>query len=66
MLLKNDTTYLTLRLSREIAVRNKLQVALITRNVIGDVHFSTLIHPQFAHNDVMNGGRHLPPGIMIS
>jgi hypothetical protein len=60
------TTYLSGRVLRKVAVRGVLEVTLVSRRVIGDVHLPLVIHPQAPHNDIVHCRRHLPPGVMAA
>lgn len=58
--------YFALSVAREVAIRNKLQVTFITSHVIDDFHFATLVDPQLADNDVVHGGCHFAPSVVVS
>lgn len=33
--------------------------------MVVDIHLAMVVDPQLADDDIMNGARHLPPGIVI-
>lgn len=41
-------------------------MALVAVAVVADVHLPVVIHPQLAHDDVVDGGGHLSPGVVVT
>lgn len=41
-------------------------MALLACQMIGNVHLTTLVHPQFANNDVMYCRCHFTPSVVIA
>lgn len=63
---KDECTDLAWNLPREVAVGGVLEVALVAVAVVADVHLPVVIHPQLAHDDVVDGGGHLSPGVVVT
>lgn len=41
-------------------------MALVAVAVVADVHLPVVIHPQLAHDDVVDSGGHLSPGVVVT
>ena len=50
----------------EVAVGDVLEVALVARLVVDDLHVAVLVHPQSTHDDVVHRGGHLPPREVVA
>lgn len=60
------STHLARSLSGEITVGGIFQVAVVSCLVIGYVHLTMVVHPEFPHDDVVHCRGHLAPSIMIA
>jgi len=41
-------------------------MAIIPSLMVLDVHFTMMVHPEFTHNDVMDGRGDFTPGVVIT
>ena len=64
--LRGVSTYFARRFPREVAVGCVLEVAVVARLVVLDVHLAVAVHPQAAHDDVVHRRRHLAPRVVVA
>jgi hypothetical protein len=57
-------TNLPRNITRKVRIRNELQVTLVVGGVVDDVHLAVIVHPELAHDDVVDGSGHLAPGVV--
>ena len=50
----------------EVTVSWVLEMTVVARLVVRDVHLAVVIHPQFAYDDVVYCRRYLPPRIVVA
>jgi hypothetical protein len=50
----------------KVAVGDEFEMALVTGLVVLNGHVAVIVNPQFADDDVMNGGGHLAPSVMVA
>ena len=41
-------------------------MAAVAVLVVDDVHLAVVVHPQFAHNDIVHRGRHFTPRVVVA
>ena len=40
-------------------------MTLVFRRVVDYVHLPVIVHPQLAHDDIVDSCRHFPPGVVV-
>ena len=61
-----DKSYLPGNIPGEVAVGIIFEMAVVTSVMIDDVHFSVVVNPQLANNDVVYCSGYFAPSVMIT
>ena len=58
--------YLSRVFPGEVAVSGVLEMTFLAVTVVGDVHLTVVVHPQFTHNDVVDRRGHFTPSVVMT